>query len=70
MLEEQPAYASYLLRLRCSNGELGQVWRASLESTRSGEIRHFANLQELITFLNSQFQEGPPANEENENTGN
>jgi hypothetical protein len=46
-VEEQPGYISYLLRLWREDG----VWRASLESTRTGELSTFANLAELFECL-------------------
>ncbi|MBN1812132.1 MAG: hypothetical protein JXA14_09880 [Anaerolineae bacterium] len=47
MVKEQPGYISYLLRL----WREGAAWRASLESTRTGELRAFASLDELFDFL-------------------
>jgi hypothetical protein len=45
---------SYLLRLwpTTSRGEL--VWRASLESARTGERQGFANLTDLFAFLEEE----------------
>jgi hypothetical protein len=68
MVGEQPDYLSYLLRLwRVNDGgtshrEDGEsehaggkaVWRASLESVRTGERRSFASLEELFDFLREQ----------------
>jgi len=54
MVKEQPDYASYLLRL-WREGDSGQeAWRASLESTRTGERRAFASLDELFDHLREQ----------------
>jgi hypothetical protein len=50
-LEEQPGYVSYLLRLWRDDG----IWRASLESTRTGELRTFANLAELFDHLQGRI---------------
>jgi hypothetical protein len=47
MVKEQPGYISYLLRL----WREGAIWRASLESTRTGELRAFVSLDELFDFL-------------------
>lgn len=51
-VKQQPGYVSYLLRLwRESAGEQRDIWRASLESTRTGELRGFASLDELFDYL-------------------
>jgi hypothetical protein len=60
MAKEHLAYLSYLLRLwRVENhGEVpgaGEaIWRASLESARTGEKRTFASLDDLLDFLREQ----------------
>jgi hypothetical protein len=47
-------YASYLLRLwRCEVADR-PAWRASLESTRTGERQTFS-LEELLAYLQSHF---------------
>lgn len=61
---ESEHYKSYLLRLwRVKGGELAVfegdatenvVWRASLESTRTGEREIFSNLDEMFDFLRMQ----------------
>jgi hypothetical protein len=55
MAKERPNYVSYLLRL-WREGDSGQaaVWRASLESTRTGELMAFASLDELFDHLREQ----------------
>lgn len=51
-VKEQPDYVSYLLRLwREDCGDEEAVWRASLESTRTGELMAFASLDELFDYL-------------------
>ena len=51
-VKEQPDYVSYLLRLwREGDSEREAIWRASLESTRTGELRTFSGLDELFDFL-------------------
>jgi hypothetical protein len=54
-MPQEPQYASFLLRLWASeeNGQL--TWRASLESTRTGQRQNFACVQALIAFLQAQF---------------
>jgi len=48
-VEEQSGYVSYLLRLWRESG----IWRASLESTHTGELSVFASLDELFDHLRS-----------------
>ena len=51
--KEPPDYLSYLLRLwRVSEGKM--AWRASLESSYTGERKGFANLNDLCDFLQAQ----------------
>jgi hypothetical protein len=51
MLENQPNYESYLLRLWQVRQNGKMVWRASLESTRTGARENFADLKQAFTFL-------------------
>jgi hypothetical protein len=52
-------YESYLLRLWESD-EAGQlIWRASLESTDTGERRGFADLASLFAYLETVCQTPP-----------
>jgi hypothetical protein len=56
MDKEKSDYLSYLLRLwRVENHEAPSadkaVWRASLESARTGERKTFASLDDLVDFL-------------------
>jgi hypothetical protein len=47
-------YVAYLLRLwQVEEGE-NVLWRASLESTQTGERRGFATLADLFTFLENE----------------
>ncbi len=49
-------YESYLLRLWESD-EAGQlIWRASLESTETGQRHGFADLDSLFTYLKTVCQ--------------
>ena len=54
-VKEQSDYVSYLLRLWREGGEQEATWRASLESARTGELRGFANLDEMFDFLRERF---------------
>jgi hypothetical protein len=52
MVKEQPDYVSYMLRLwREGTGDQGAIWRASLESTRTGELMAFTSLDDLFDHL-------------------
>jgi hypothetical protein len=64
MDEERPGYLSYLLRLwREENlkapGADEAIWRASLESARTGEKKTFASLDDLVSFLREQTGKSP-----------
>ncbi len=54
-------YASFLLRLWRAQEQGRSIWRASLESAMTGQRQSFNNLDELITFLKSQFESHRPA---------
>lgn len=64
MSDRQPRYRSYLLRLWevQSGGEW--VWRASLEGPRTGERHAFADLPELVAFLEERVGLGPQTSTE------
>ena len=55
MSEERRRYVSYLLRLWQTEQEGALVWRASLQSARTGERWGFANLAELYAFLEQEI---------------
>ena len=48
-------YQAYLLRL-WRDGPRNR-WRASLQSTKAGDTQLFADVQSLLTFLQSQTDE-------------
>jgi hypothetical protein len=48
---------AYLLRLWQVGGEEGLVWRASLESARTGERHGFTSLDDLFDFLRQRIEE-------------
>ena len=52
--KEQQRYLSYLLRLWQIESKGQSVWRASLEDSRTGERRGFANVDALLVFLCQQ----------------
>ncbi|MBN1979075.1 MAG: hypothetical protein JW918_16870 [Anaerolineae bacterium] len=54
-MKEPPHYLSYLLRLwRVDGKDAESVWRASLESSRTGERMVFARWDDLFDFLREQ----------------
>jgi hypothetical protein len=61
MTDEEAEYVSYLLRLRRTRRDGSIVWQASLESTRTSKVSHFANLTELLAFLAERFAATGPA---------
>ncbi|MCB0236841.1 MAG: hypothetical protein H6646_09725 [Anaerolineales bacterium] len=54
MNEEQRPYTSYLLRLWQTQSDRELVWRASLESPKSGDRQGFASMKALFAFLEEQ----------------
>ncbi len=56
MTAEHSDYVAYLLRLWRSETDGEAVWRASIESPRTGERRGFASLDQLFEFLREQTQ--------------
>jgi hypothetical protein len=50
-------YASYLLRLWQVQDNDHWMWRASLESSQSGEKWFFANLDDLLVFVRTKTSE-------------
>jgi hypothetical protein len=53
-------YESYLLRLWESDQAGQLIWRASLESTDTGERYGFADLDSLFAYLKTVSQTLPP----------
>lgn len=56
----------YLIHIWTVEEEGKPAWRASLESTRAGERKGFASLEDLFVYLRAQIQEYP----EETDTGN
>ena len=54
MTDDQRTYHAYLLRLWRVNSGRATVWHASLEDSRTGERRGFADLRGLLAFLEEQ----------------
>ena len=57
MTTEQQRYFAYMLRLWQVSSDGEPIWRASLESPHSGELRGFANLELLFAFLGEKTGE-------------
>ena len=57
-MTEQPQkyipYLAYLLRLWPVHSAGVTTWRASLESAQTGKHQGFANLRDLVTFLENE----------------
>ena len=62
MTGEKRDYQAYLLRLWRVNTSRGAVWHASLEDSRTGERRGFANLDSLLKFLEEQTKNADQLN--------
>lgn len=54
MNETQRGYISYLLRLWQAQDNGDWVWRATLECSQTGQRWAFADLNEVLTFLQVQ----------------
>ena len=54
MSKEQRSYLSYLLRLWQTESGGEGVWRASLEDPHTEERKGFANLTDLLAFLEQE----------------
>jgi hypothetical protein len=57
MSQKASRYLSYLLRLWQTSDGTSQVWRASLESSDSRKRYSFADLRQLMAFLEHQTGE-------------
>lgn len=60
MTQEETHCLSYLLRL-WRDSDVENVWRASVESARTGERRGFAGLEDLFGFLQERTGNQPDA---------
>ena len=54
MTDDKRLYHAYLLRLWRVNTGRSTTWHASLEDSRTGERKGFADLKGLFTFLEEQ----------------
>lgn len=50
-------YASFMLRLQWAKNDELPTWVVSMQSTKTGELRWFPNLDALIAFLRDEFGE-------------
>jgi hypothetical protein len=49
------SYVSYLLRFRCVWRGDARIWTASVQSTATGDLRQFPDLEALLQFLRDEF---------------
>ena len=54
MSDQEMGYCAYLLRLWRADRPGTTIWRASLQSSGSGERHLFATLEQLFTFLEQE----------------
>ena len=54
-MPQESCYSSYLLRLWMSEENEQPIWRASLESTHTGQRRNFSDVRALVEFLETEF---------------
>ncbi|MBI1882451.1 MAG: hypothetical protein HYR94_30115 [Chloroflexi bacterium] len=54
--DKQAGYHSYLLRLWREGPQ--DPWRASLQSTATGQLHHFGDLDRLWAFIQAQVAAG------------
>ena len=57
MTDDKRTYNAYLLRLWRVNSGRSTVWHASLEDSRTGERKGFADLRGLLAFLEETTNE-------------
>ena len=62
MDDDQHCHLSYLLRVWAVDQNGSPIWRASLESSRTGERLGFRNLDALFTFLRQHTSTAPEPN--------
>jgi hypothetical protein len=58
-MDAKQHYLSYLLRLWKAGSGTEPVWRASLQSPGTGELRGFPSLEALVSFLRRQTGSTP-----------
>lgn len=69
MIKKRASYQSYLLRLWQDTDEETSVWRASLQSSLTGERQGFADLEQLFAFLRRQAAIDRNSHSDDERTG-
>jgi hypothetical protein len=50
-------YASFMLRLQWMQNDDHPAWVASTQSTTTGELRWFPNLDALVQFIRDEFDD-------------
>jgi hypothetical protein len=56
-------YASFMLRLQWMENDDHPAWVVSMQSTKTGELRWFSNLDALVQFLQGEFGNCAPTKE-------
>ncbi len=59
-------YSSFLLRLQPAQDADRPTWLVSLQSTKTGQLRWFPNLDALLEHLRSEFGSQPEGAENKE----
>lgn len=62
-LTQNIRYASYMLRLQLTQNADCPIWIVSMESTKTGEMRWFPNLDVFIQFMQGEFGNNAQAKE-------
>jgi hypothetical protein len=57
MDEAQRGYVSYLLRIWLAESNGVWTWRASLQCSQTSQKWHFANLDDLTTFIQKETED-------------
>jgi hypothetical protein len=55
-------YVSFLIRLQVAQNDNHPTWLASLQSTKTGELRWFPNVDGLIQYFQDEFGDCDSAN--------
>ncbi len=56
-------YASFMLRMQLIQNDDHPAWVVSMQSTKTGELRRFPNLDALVQFLQGEFGNCAPTKE-------
>lgn len=56
-MSPKDAYASFLLRLQWIQNKDKPTWVVSMQSSKTGELHRFPNLDTFVQFLRSEFKD-------------